>query len=115
MKKTFWIIAAFVLVGAAALAVDNGKLYKNWASINLGANGTAITSINAGTIAFAGATTGVLTVTGAASGDTYLCAIGWTSASADPGKTTYAVSTNAITVTTANATTGTCTVICVGK
>jgi hypothetical protein len=72
--------------------------------VTIGPSGTAINSLEVKTIPFAGVHSGTVATASSNSGHAYLS---WTSASADPGKVTWAISNNVLTVTTANDTTGT--------
>lgn len=116
MKAFSILFVCLLLVVSAVFATDDGRVDKYSNGLRVGSSsGSTIKSITATTAAFAGDTSKAVTVTGARPGNSYMAAVGWLSASADPGKTTYAITTNTITVTVTNATTGTMSLIVVGK
>jgi len=74
--------------------VDDGRVDRYSNGFRIGSEGTKVSGLNVGTIDFADATTGALAVTGAAPGDTYTAAWGWTDLDREVIYTTYTVGTN---------------------
>lgn len=104
-------VVLFAVAGMVSAAIINYE--DNGQSVSFGdySTGTKLNLIEAFDVSFVNATSGTAS---SDAGSTYYIAASWKSSSADPGKVTTAISGGTLTVTTANATTGTCSVLVFG-
>lgn len=111
-KINLWMVLAAAVMLIAGLGVAQ-VITQDWNSARLGTygTGTAFKVMELHNLAFVNDTTSTATTN--VSG-TYYLSVGWKSSSADYGKATAAISGGVLTVTSAAATTGTCSVIVFG-
>ena len=113
LSKIFGVVALFALLAPVVFAAAASVLQAREDRIWIGASGTEINLLGLYNVDFTGDTSQTAT-TALPSGATYYIVASWKSSSADYGKVTTAISAGTLTVTTANATTGTCSVAVFG-
>ena len=105
------------LKGTPTYAADDGRVDRYADGFRVGSQGTKISNLTVGTIAFTGDTTGTMALPGAEEGDTYVLALSWTSLlnyGASHAIVTYAITADILTVTKIDSPTGTLNVIAIG-